>query len=177
MVPVSWPLVSAEMTTWVSGVNSLDASHPAFPEALADTHCRFEQIHPFLDGNGRAGRLILNLILVRLGYPPAIIYKRDRARYLRALQRADQGEPSLLGEMLARAILASLHRFVIPAVAGPARLVPLAALETPDLKGPALRAAAARGRLRATRGADGQWRSTRLWVDRYRASRHRRGGS
>ena len=69
MVPVSWPLVSAEMTTWVSTVNSLDTSHPAFPEALADTHCRFEQIHPFLDGNGRAGRLILNLILVRLGGP------------------------------------------------------------------------------------------------------------
>ena len=177
MVPVSWPLVSAEMTTWVSSANSLDATHPAFPEALAETHCRFEQIHPFLDGNGRAGRLILNLILVRLGYPPAIIYKRDRTRYLRALQRADEGEPSLLGEILARAILASLHRFVIPAVAGPARLVPLAALETPDLKGPALRAAAARGRLRATRGSDGQWRSTRLWVDQYRASRYQRGGA
>ena len=176
MVPVSWPLVSAEMNTWVGSANSLDATHPAFPEALAETHCRFERIHPFLDGNGRAGRLILNLILVRLGYPPAIIYKRDRTRYLRALQRADEGEPSLLGEILARAILASLHRFVIPAVAGPSRLVPLAALETPDLKGPALRAAAARGRLRATRGADGQWRSTRLWVDQYRASRYQRGG-
>ena len=176
MVPVSWTLVSAEMTTWVSSANSLDATHPAFPEALAETHCRLEQIHPFLDGNGRAGRLILNLILVRLGYPPAIIYKRDRTRYLRALQRADEGEPSLLGEILARAILASLHRFVIPAVAGPARLVPLAALETPELKGPALRAAAARGRLRATRGSDGQWRSTRLWVDQYRANRYRRGG-
>ena len=52
-----------------------------FPEALATVHCRFEQIHPFLDGNGRTGRLILNLVLVRLGYPPAIVYKRDRARY------------------------------------------------------------------------------------------------
>ena len=176
MVPVSWPLVSAEMNTWVGSANSLDLAHPVFPEALAEIHCRFEQIHPFLDGNGRAGRLILNLILVRLGCPPAIIYKRDRIRYLRALQRADTGDPSLLGEILARAILASLHRFVIPAVAGPARLVPLAALETPDLKGPALRAAAARGRLRATRGSDGQWRSTRRWVDQYRASRYQRGG-
>jgi Fic family protein len=37
-------------------------------------HCRFEQIHPFLDGDGRTGRVILNLLLVRLGYPPAIIY-------------------------------------------------------------------------------------------------------
>ena len=176
MVPVTWPLISAEVNAWLDSVNSLDATRTAFPEALARTHCRFEQIHPFLDGNGRAGRLVLNLILVRLGYPPAVIYKRDRARYLRALHRADEGDPGPLGEMFARAILASLHRFVIPAVAGPARLVPLAALETPDLKGSALRAAAARGRLRATRGSDGHWRSTRQWVDEYRASRYLRGG-
>ena len=175
MVPVTWPLISAEMNTWLHSVNSLDATHPAFPEALARTHCRYEQIHPFLDGNGRTGRLILNLILVRLGYPPAVIYKRDRARYLRALHRADEGEPGPLGEILARSILASLHRFVMPAVAGAALLVPLAALETPDLKGPALRAAAARGRLRATRASDGHWRSTRQWVDEYRASRYLRG--
>jgi hypothetical protein len=75
-------------------VNALAPSRAIFPEALAALHCRFEQIHPFLDGNGRTGRLILNLILVRHGYPPAIIYKRDRARYLRALQRADTGDAS-----------------------------------------------------------------------------------
>ena len=175
MTPVSWPLVPSEMTTWVDRVNALDVTDAIFPEALASVHCRFEQIHPFLDGNGRTGRLILNLVLVRLGYPPAIIYKRDRARYLQALRRADAGETSPLGEMLARAILGSLHRFVIPAVAGPARLVPLAALETPAIKAPALRAAAERGRLRATRGPDGQWRSSRRWVDEYLASRYRRG--
>lgn len=174
MTPVSWPLVPGEMTTWVEQVNALDVTDAMFPEALATVHCRFEQIHPFLDGNGRAGRLILNLVLVRLGYPPAIIYKRDRARYLRALRRADASEPSPLGEMLARAIVNSLHRFVIPAVAGPARLVPLAALETPAIKAPALRAAAERGRLRATRGPDGQWRSSRRWVDEYMASRYLR---
>ena len=174
MMPVSWPFVPGEMTAWVDRVNALEATEATFPEALAAAHGRFEQIHPFLDGNGRTGRLILNLILVRLGYPPAIIYKRDRARYLQALRRADAGESSPLGEMLARAILNSLHRFVIPAVAGPARLVPLAALGTPAMKAPALRAAAERGRLRATRGPDGHWRSSRRWVDEYVASRYRR---
>ena len=177
MTPISWPLVPAEMTTWIDQVNALDVTEAMFPEALAAVHCRFEQIHPFLDGNGRAGRLILNLVLIRLGYPPVIIYKRDRARYLQALRRADAGESSPLGEMLARAILNSLHRFVIPAVAGPARLVPLAALETPDVKAAALRAAAERGRLRAVRGSDGQWRSSRRWVDEYLASRYRRSSS
>ncbi len=47
------------------------------PIELARIHTAFERIHPFIDGNGRAGRLALNLILVRLGFPPAIIFKRD----------------------------------------------------------------------------------------------------
>ena len=175
MTPISWPLVPAEMTAWIDRVNVLDTTEATFPEALAACHCRFEQIHPFLDGNGRAGRLILTLVLIRLGYPPVIVYKRDRERYLQALRRADAGESSPLGEMLARAVLNSLHRFVIPAVAGPAGLVPLAALATPGVQAAALRAAAERGRLPATRGPDGQWRSSRRWVDEYLASRYRRG--
>lgn len=60
-------------------------------------------------------------------------------------------------------------------MAGPARLVPLAALADADLNANALRVAAKRGRLQATQGADGQWRSTRNWVDEYRGSRYRRG--
>jgi hypothetical protein len=83
----------------------------------------------------------MNLILVRLGYPPAIIYKRDRSRYLAALARADQGDYGPLGEMIARAILDNLMRFVLPAIAGPARLVPLEALAGPDLSVIALRSA------------------------------------
>ena len=176
MTPITWPLVPAEMTAWVARANALDATDVAFPETLASFHCRFEQIHPFLDGNGRTGRLLLNLVLVRLGYPPAIVLKRDRSSYLQALRRADAGDSSALGEMLARAMLYSLHRFVIPAVAGPVRLVPLAALERPGMKASALRAAAERGRLRAARGPDGQWRSSRQWVDDYVASRYRRRG-
>ena len=174
MVPVSWPLVDAELSAWEHEVNSLDGEHLMFPEALAEVHCRFEQIHPFIDGNGRTGRLVLNLILVRLGYPPAVIYKRDRSRYLQALRKADSGSAGPLGEMFARAVLDSLYRFVLPAVAGPARLVPLEALATPELGAAALRAAAGRGRLQATRGADGRWRSSRQWVDEYQESRYRR---
>lgn len=173
MQPPPWVEVRAVMIDWVRDARRLRPSID-LPEALAELHCRFEQIHPFLDGNGRTGRLVLNLMLVRLGYPPAIIYKKQRADYLKALRRADRGEPGALGELIARAVLDNLYRFVVPAVAGPARLVPLAALATRELSPTALRTAAIRGRLQATKGPDGQWRSSRNWVDAYVATRYER---
>lgn len=175
MQPPDWTEVPALVADWIADAGALgemDGSEIA--EALAALHARFEQIHPFLDGNGRAGRLALNLLLVRLGYPPAIIYKGDRNRYLGALRRADQGDPGPLGEFLARAILDNLYKFVVPAVAGPARLVPLPALATETLSANALRVAAVRGRLKAAKAADGTWRSSTAWVEEYVASRYKR---
>lgn len=174
MVPPSWVLVPERMATWVSEAEALEPRLPLFPEHMARIHCAFEQIHPFLDGNGRTGRLLLNLLLVRMGYPPAIVYKYQRETYLRALRRADTGEYGALGEFIARAILDNLYKFVVPAVAGPARLVPLDALKRKGLSADALRVAANRGTLQATRGADGQWRSSRNWVDEYVTNRHKR---
>jgi fido (protein-threonine AMPylation protein) len=174
MKPPSWPLVQTAVDTWIQQANELEPRSERFPEELAELHAGFERIHPFLDGNGRTGRLVLNLVLVRLGYPPAIVYKRQRSQYLTALRRTDAGDPGALGELLARAILDNLYRFVVPAVAGPARLVPLAALANHEIGAAALRTAAGRGRLQAVRGADGEWRSARNWVDEYLASRYRR---
>jgi hypothetical protein len=71
-----------------------------------------------------------------------------------------------MGELIARSVTNSLYRFVIPAVAGPARLVPLASLadETPRLTANALRVAAIRGRLRAHKSGQGTWLSSKKWV-------------
>lgn len=169
-------LLAGEMRSWISATRTLKAGSSEFPEQVAQLHCEFERIHPFIDGNGRTGRLVLNLILVRLGYPPAIIYKSQRPRYLRALRRADSGECGELGELIARAILDNLYKFIVPAIAGPARLVPLAALQTPEITSGALRSAAIRGALQASKGADGQWRSSRKWVDEYATTRVQRTG-
>lgn len=175
MTPPPFSDVPHLVTEWIDEIGRLPAVTAfAFPEELARIHARFEQIHPFLDGNGRTGRLVLNLLLVRLGYPPAIIYKRERTRYLNALRRADNGDYGTLGELLARAVLDNLYKFVVPAVAGPARLVPLPALADDSLTADALRVAAARGRLEASKGADGTWRSSRVWVDAYKAGRNTR---
>jgi hypothetical protein len=174
MKPAAWPEVGARMHGWLGVANELRAREHDFPERLAELHSDFERIHPFLDGNGRAGRLVLNLLLIRLGYPPAIIYKGQRTMYLTALRRSDRGDHGALGEFIARAVLDNLYKFVVPAVAGPARLVPLAALASDEVSAAALRTAAVRGKLQASKGPDGQWRSSRNWVDAYLTKRYRR---
>jgi Fic family protein len=175
MRPPPWPEVPAMLSDWFVEVQALGPEREAVdPEALAKVHARFEQVHPFLDGNGRTGRLVLNLLLVRLGYPPAIIFKAERRKYLDTLGSADRGDYGPLGELLARAILDNLHKFIVPAVAGPSRLVPLPALASERISANALRVAATRGRLNASKAPDGTWRSTRTWVEEYLAKRYHR---
>jgi Fic family protein len=77
MTPPPYIEIDHSMRDWVKFVADLrhEQARP-LPELLAESHSRFGQVHPFIDGNGRAGRLLLNLALSRLGYPPLIIYKR-----------------------------------------------------------------------------------------------------
>jgi Fic family protein len=57
-------------------------------------HHKFEKIHPFADGNGRTGRMMLNYILMKNNYPPLIIQKKTRADYLEVLRKADNSNPN-----------------------------------------------------------------------------------
>lgn len=57
----------------------------------ADAHFKLVSIHPFVDGNGRTARLLMNLILMQAGYPPAIIRKEDRRRYINSIEKAQLG--------------------------------------------------------------------------------------
>lgn len=63
-------------------------------EAVAEFHLRFEGIHPFIDGNGRTGRLILNLELIKAGLLPVNIKFADRRRYYDAFDAYHGGEHS-----------------------------------------------------------------------------------
>lgn len=63
------------------------------PMILAfEFHRRYEGIHPFLDGNGRTGRLIMNKILISRGYSPIIVYKDNKAAYFNSLEKSREGK-------------------------------------------------------------------------------------
>ena len=84
--PMKVPDLMEEFLRWLTARNSL---HPvAF---AGEAHYRLVTIHPFVDGNGRTARLLMNLLLLMRGYPPAIIRTRDRLTYIGALERAQLG--------------------------------------------------------------------------------------
>ncbi len=84
--PVRLPDLMGEFITWLKQANKL---HPV--ELAAEAHYRLVTIHPFVDGNGRTARLLMNLILLMSGYPAAIIRKRDRLIYISSLEKAQLG--------------------------------------------------------------------------------------
>lgn len=75
-------------------------------------HHQFVWIHPFADGNGRTGRLIMNLLLLSKGYPPCIILKNDRKKYYNALNRANKGDYNTLALLVLQGIERSLNFYI-----------------------------------------------------------------
>lgn len=80
------------------------------PEDLNDIelatifHHKLVWIHPFFDGNGRTVRLVMNLLLMRRGFPPAIILKNDRKKYYDALNQANKGNYQKLMLLMVQAL-------------------------------------------------------------------------
>ncbi len=79
--------------------------------AAAAAHTWFVSIHPFIDGNGRVARLLLNLILMRHGFPIAIISKEDRLRYYDALEESQGSDLTPFTGLLAECIEESLEEY------------------------------------------------------------------
>lgn len=169
--PPPWLHVRPQLDEWLNIANEGPSGKEHFLYYLARQHAVFERIHPFRDGNGRVGRLAANLLLVRSSAPPAIIDKRARPKYLQALARADGGDSGPLAEVFARAVRTTVERHMIPALAGPMRIVPLSSLETTAVSRAALLSAAKRNRLQAVRMHD-QYYSCRRWTQAYLESRH-----
>ena len=83
--PAELPALMGDFARW------LGRETPS-PQTGFSAHLRLVQIHPFNDGNGRTARLLMNLILLRAGYPPVAVRPQDRFAYLQALQLAQASD-------------------------------------------------------------------------------------
>lgn len=105
--PLKVPDLLEEFYQWMK----TSQDHPVCVAALA--HYKLVTIHPFVDGNGRTARLLMNLILMRNGYPPAIILPKDRLKYIQSLEKAQLGgslEDYL--QVIYKAVLRSLNLYL-----------------------------------------------------------------
>ncbi len=84
--PMKVPHLMDEFMTWLTKAQGNELM------IAADAHFRFVSIHPFTDGNGRTARLLMNLVLMQAGFPPAIIRKEDRKRYIDSIEAGQLGK-------------------------------------------------------------------------------------
>jgi Fic family protein len=104
--PVKIPGLMATFGLWLSGA-------PDEPATAFNAHFRLTAIHPFGDGNGRTARLLMNLVLLRGGYPPIAVRPVDRAAYLDALECASlTDELGPFRQLMQERLLATLEDYV-----------------------------------------------------------------
>jgi len=80
--------IEEEMNEFIEWLHSQTLEEPILLAALV--HLKFVSIHPFIDGNGRTARLLMNLVLLQNGYPQAIIKVSNRAEYIQAVETYQQ---------------------------------------------------------------------------------------
>lgn len=108
--PEDVPILMSELMSWYNSAKDNPKIHPSVLAAIF--HHRFVAIHPFDDGNGRLGRILMNLILMQKGCPPAIVKLKDRDDYYVALNNADAGNYSLLVEYIVDSLKNALNIYL-----------------------------------------------------------------
>lgn len=91
--PAEVPALVGDFARWLGGA-------AAAPATAFTAHRQLVGIHPFNDGNGRTARLLMDLILIRGGYPPVAVRPADRLAYIDALQQAQAGRGTAALERL-----------------------------------------------------------------------------
>jgi len=87
---------------------SISKTQEEVVDALIYTHYEFVRIHPFNNGNGRTGRLLMNLVAMKFGYKPLELYKphgESRKLYIQSMQQADKGNFELLMRLICRELV------------------------------------------------------------------------
>lgn len=96
-----------ELISWYE--SNKNKVHPI--RLAAEFHAKFEKIHPFEDGNGRTGRVLLNVILLENNYPPLIIRKTSRVAYFSSLEAFDKGYKDKLERFLLEKLKNTFNNF------------------------------------------------------------------
>ena len=105
------PIYIPEQMEQLLKAYEVDARHPI--EKIADFHIQFERVHPFIDGNGRTGRLIMNLELIKAGYAPIDVKFKDRNLYISCFRDyVTSGNSDKFIEMVAKYEIAELDNLV-----------------------------------------------------------------
>ena len=86
-IPPSANMINQSMMFFVHNYNN--AVYDTVFEKIAVNHLQFEQIHPFSDGNGRTGRLLINYELLKNNLPPIVIPKEERTKYFDMISKSD----------------------------------------------------------------------------------------
>ena len=108
--PEEVPIKMHELVSFYNEARKNPKIHPSVLAAFV--HHRFVNIHPFDDGNGRLARILMNLILMKNGYPPAIIKLKERTDYYAALNQADKNEYQPITELIAETVLDSMNLYL-----------------------------------------------------------------
>lgn len=108
--PEETPAKMQELMEWYKEAGVNKEIHPLILAALF--HYKFVAIHPFDDGNGRLSRILMNLILMRNGFPPVVIKMEDRQVYYANLSQADTGNYFPFVEFIGDYLTASLNLYL-----------------------------------------------------------------
>ncbi|MFH1221465.1 MAG: Fic family protein [Candidatus Micrarchaeota archaeon] len=109
--PPSYKEISEKMKEIVALLNE-DSKGIKAVEAAAAIHHKLVYLHPFWDGNGRLARLLMNIKLMRAGFPPTVLRKKERTSYYNALEKADEGELGPLTTMIAKDVERALELYL-----------------------------------------------------------------
>lgn len=108
--PEETPAKMNDLMNWYKNSIGKKSLHPA--ELAALFHYKFIRIHPFDDGNGRLARILMNLTLMKFGFPPVIIKTQKKDEYYRALQQADGGNENYFVDYIAQLQINSLQLYL-----------------------------------------------------------------
>ncbi|WP_074724636.1 Fic family protein [Flavobacterium frigoris] len=145
-------------------------------ELAAVFHHKLVWIHPFFDGNGRTVRLAMNLLLMRCGFPPAIILKNDRKKYYEALNQANGGNYQKLTLLMCQAVERTLNIYLNALPGNDSEYIAISNLvQEPDMPygQEYISLLARQGKIDAYKEGR-NWLTTREAVENYMATRKRK---